>query len=148
MVKKIKNNCTKVLKRSALFLCMILLLVNCKSKYDDCTEQDYADCITEKPETGRIKVLLTINSENRFIPVNVYEGDFENGELLRSDTITMRTFHYNLTPEKDYSFTATYKDGNSTIMAIDGGRITISRYRMCELRCYDLNAPEIDLRLR
>ena len=136
-----------MLRINVILFCTILFFSNCKSKFEDCTDQDYANCDTEIPQTGRITILLTINQENPAIPVRVYEGNFEDGRLVRVDTLRIRTFNYFLTPEKDYSFTATYKDGASTIMAVDGGRIKVSTYRMCELRCYNLNNPEIDLRL-
>jgi hypothetical protein len=134
-------------KKSIIILSILVIFIGCKSKYEDCTDQDYANCNTEKPQMGRITVLLTINSENPSIPVNVYEGNFEDGRLLRADTIRTRTFNYFFTPEKDYSFTASYKDGPSTIMVVNGGQIKLSTYRMCELRCYEVNDMEIDLRL-
>jgi hypothetical protein len=134
-------------KKSIILICILFSLFSCKSKFEDCTDQDYASCNTEQPQTGRITILLTINQENPSVPVRVYEGNFEDGRLVRADTIRMRSFNYFLATEKDYSFTATYKDGTSTIMTVDGGRIKVSTYRMCELRCYELNNPEIDLRL-
>jgi len=136
-----------MLRIKVILFCIIFFLSNCKSKFEDCTDQDYANCDTEIPQTGRITVLLTINQENPAVTVRVFEGNFEDGHLVREDILRIRTFNYSLTPDKYYSFTATYKDGTSTIMAVDGGRIKVSRYRMCELRCYDLNSPEIDLRL-
>ncbi|MBW6478578.1 MAG: hypothetical protein K0B37_04050 [Bacteroidales bacterium] len=134
-------------KTIAILIITLVILSSCKSKYEDCTDQDYANCETEKPQTGRITILLSINQENPYVPVRLYEGNFENGRLVREDTIRMRTFNYFLTPEKDYSFKATYKDGTSTVLAINGGRIKVSTYRMCELRCYEVNNLEIDLRL-
>jgi len=136
-----------MLKITTILFSVLFFLFSCKSKFEDCTDQDYASCNTEQPQTGRITILLTINQENPSVPVRVYEGNFEDGRLVRADTIRMRSFNYFLTPGKDYSFTATYNDGNSKIMTVDGGRIKVSTYRMCELRCYELNNPEIDLRL-
>jgi len=130
-----------------IIICIILMFSSCRSKFDDCTEQDYANCNTERPQTGRITARLTINSENRRVPVRVYEGNFEDGKLVREDTISIKTFNYFLTPDTEYSMVARYLRDNDTIMVVNKAYIRVIRYRMCELRCYDLDKPEVDLRL-
>ncbi len=131
-----------------LFVCILIFAFSCRSKYEDCTDQDYAECNTEIPQTGIISVRLTINEENPAIPISVYDGNFENGRLIRQDTLRVGSYNFALLTEKEYSFTATYKKAGKTIVAVNGGRINLIRYRMCELQCYDVDEPELDLRLR
>lgn len=131
-----------------LIVSVLIIAFSCRSKYEDCTDQDYAKCNTEVPQTGIISIRLTINEENPSIPISVYEGNFENGQLVRQDTVRVSTYNYSLLTEKEYSFTATYKKDGKTIMAVNGGTIKLIRYRMCELQCYDVDEPELDLRLR
>lgn len=131
-----------------LFVCMLIFTFSCRSKYEDCTDQDYANCNTEIPQTGILSIRLTINEENPAVPISLYEGNFENGRLIRQDTVRVGRYNYSLLPDKNYSVTATYREAGKTIVAVSGGRINLIRYRMCELQCYDVDEPELDLRLR
>ena len=131
-----------------IFVCMLIFAFSCRSKYEDCTDQDYASCNTEIPQTGTLSIRLTINEENPAVPISLYEGNFENGQLIRQDTVRQSRYNYSLSPEKDYSVTATYREAGKTIVAVSGGRINLVRYQMCELQCYDVDEPELDLRLR
>lgn len=131
-----------------LFVFILFFAFSCRSKYEDCTDQDYANCNTEIPQTGILSIRLTINEENPAVPISLYEGNFEDGRLIRLDTVRVGRYNYSLLPDKDYSVTATYQEGGNTIVAVSGGRINLIRYRMCELQCYDVDEPVLDLRLR
>lgn len=123
------------------------VLFACKSKYDDCSDEDYAKCITQKPDISKATVRVTLNEENPWVEVKLFEGDFENDQLVYQDTLYESRVIYYLATEKYYSATATYNKGEYTLIAVDGGEISIFRYRMCELRCYEARELELDLRL-
>ncbi|MFW5757726.1 MAG: hypothetical protein ACOCUQ_01315 [Bacteroidota bacterium] len=124
----------------------LLAFISCDSKYEDCTDEDYRNCNTIQPEMGFFVVQLQIDDLNPEVVVRVYEGDFENDILIHQDTLSSESWDYYLPVEKNYSFTATYNTGNSTLLAIDGGKIDLSSYTMCEYKCYKINEPLMDLR--
>ena len=124
-----------------------LAISGCKDKYSDCTDGDYNNCEPDKPETGVITCLLTKDSENQSVLLKVYEGNWEEGIVVYERVLNVARAYITVDVEKHYSATAFYLRGNDTIMAIDGGRIKLSTYRACELVCYEINEPELDLRL-
>lgn len=124
----------------------LLLITSCDSKYEDCTDEDYFNCNTFEPEKGFFVVHLQTDDQNPEVVVRVYEGDFEDGILVEEDTLITISRDYYLPVEKWYSFTATYKTSNGTLVAIDGGKIDLKSYTMCEYKCYEINEPLIDLR--
>ncbi len=131
-----------------LILVFILSFVqSCRSKYEDCTQQDYNDCITDRPVAGLVNILLTINEENPEVHVECYFGDYENRDFFWEDDFAISSINEYLDVEKELSFIAYYKSGNDSIIAVDGGRVDVISYQMCEYRCYDVRVLEIDLRI-
>lgn len=120
---------------------------SCRSKYEDCTQLDYDDCFTERPEAGLVRILLTINEENPEVHVECYFGDYEKGDFFWEDDFRKTSINEYLDVETDLSFIAFYKSGNDSIIAVDGGRVDVFSYQMCEYRCYDVRVLEIDLRI-
>ncbi len=130
-----------------LFLSFPFMLSTCKSKYEDCTEADYNNCNTIRPETGMVEIRVTIDEENPIVTVRLYEGNFEEGKLLWEKTSHLRYRIEYLDTERAYSFTATYKRGNDIILAVDGGIIEVRSYQACEYKCYEVKNLDIDLTL-
>lgn len=131
----------------ATLIFILCIPFSCRDKYDNCTEEDYANCDTERPGIGRAVIHVTINDDNPYVPVSVYEGNFEQGHLLFRDTLYEGSSSFYLETEKFYSFTATYGLANDTTIAVDGGEVGIISYQMCELRCYEVRVLDIDLKL-
>jgi hypothetical protein len=125
--------------------CLMTFLHTCRSKYEDCTQSDYDACITEWPWDGLVYVNITINAENREVPVEIFKGNFEDGHLIHEFTYRSRRTTVRLDTETLYSFTATYKKGDQTIVAVDGGEIKVIQYTMCEESCYEAQEIEIFL---
>lgn len=75
---------------------------------------------------GTVKLNLTINDENSKIPIQIFKGNIENGELLVTDTISENTASFVFPAPGSYSATAIYKRGNETVLAINGGRLTVT----------------------
>lgn len=132
---------------SILLVFFLVFAQSCRSKYEDCTQQDYNDCFTERPAAGLVRILLTINEENPEVHVECYFGDYEDGDFFWEDDFSSITNNEYLDVETDLSFIAFYKSGNDSIIAVDGGRVDVISYQMCEYRCYDVRVLEIDLRI-
>jgi hypothetical protein len=133
--------------RICIFIIFIFISFSCKDKTENCTERDYDECYTSRPEYGMAEIMLTLNSENPKVTFRIYEGNFEDGKLLLEEDVAGRMFTEYLAVEKQYSFTATYKNGRENILAVDGGKIKITSYQMCEYKCYEARVLKIDLRI-
>ena len=140
--------------RSIFFSVKISLLVfsvlctGCRSKYDDCTEEDYRNCNTIRPVTGIVEVLLTIDNQIPRVTVSMFEGDFEDDNLIWEKEASSQRITEVLDVEKYYSFMAVYQRDGATITAVDGGEIEVIRYTMCEYTCYEAKDLTIDLVLK
>lgn len=128
-------------------LVSFLFLSSCRDKYEDCTEEDYLNCNTIRPATANADVRVTLNAQNPTVLVRLYKGDFEKGQLVRERHYTRRNNREILNTEENYSITAMYFQDNDTVLVVDGGRIGIISYRMCEDRCYEARELTFDLRL-
>lgn len=129
-------------------LVFIMFFPGCKDKYEDCTEEDYNNCNTFRPETGIAEILLTINNQNPQVTVSLFEGDFEDGNLIWEKDVKTQQFTEVLDVEKSYSFTVSYQRDGTSIMAVDGGKIKVVSYTMCEYTCYETKDLTIDLELK
>jgi hypothetical protein len=143
MFKRIMNSKYLLIGLMAVFMS----LASCKDKTENCTQWDYERCNTIKPSRYTAKVNLTINSENPSTIVRLYEGNWEDNRLISQDIVKLRQFWYTLDVEKYYSVTATYRKGNTTIVAIDGGEVKVTSYQACELTCYEVKKIEFDLKI-
>lgn len=133
--------------RLIILITTLTAFTNCRDKYEDCTEQDYANCNPVKPDSGFFVLELTHNEQYPETVVRVFSGNFEDGDLIYQDTLFTDSWDYYLPVERRYSFTATYKRGTDEIVAIDGSYINVIEYVTCEENCYDMNEPVIDLRI-
>lgn len=131
MFSNAKSNC----------LLFILLLIG------GCDE----DCILNCPpvaEEGELIIRVTIDEENLRVPVAIFSGDFEDGNVLINDTLSTISKTY-LFPPGEYSATSRYshKNGTITIIAVDGGEIYV-RDESCEtLSCAKMIALKLNLEL-
>lgn len=93
---------------------------------------------------GTVRLRLTINDENPRVFINVYRGSVEKGELLVSDTISDTSVSYVLPAPANYSATATYVRGDDTVIAINGGRLSVTTD---ECDCEEAQTLRLNLRL-
>lgn len=111
-------------------------------------EIDCADCFTYKPDSARIWIYLTANSENDSIPIVIYRGNYEDGIEERRDTATSDFFDPVLAMGKIYTIEAKYRDGNETILAYDSDKMTIYNANdECGSTCYIIEGGIFDLEL-
>lgn len=98
------------------------LFINCDGCLSSCDSGPfYAD----------LELKLTVNEENISVPIEVYEGNFDNGVLIIQDTILSGDLIngkaiYNLEAGIFYSAAAIYSSGAKTIIAIDGAEMRLS----------------------
>ena len=89
------------------------------------------------PFFGQLEIKLTTNDENMEIPIEIFEGNFDNGISLLLDTISIseiengRVIYDDFEAGFFYSVTATYQQGAKTIIAIDGAEMDLE-YDDCD----------------
>lgn len=134
--------------RNFIYLFCFLGLLACKGKTDNCTQWDYNRCKTEKPSDGTILIKLTVNSQYPNVEVKLFDGDFEKNILLLTSNATHKQQLYTMPHSQNYSATATYIKGQDTLVVVNGGRLKVESYQMCELTCYEAGELILDLRLK
>jgi hypothetical protein len=120
-----------------------LLLFSACDNRDDAP----ADCVTHKPDLGTLTVKLTINDANPRVPLALYRGDFEEGDLVLRDTLSTAIAVYDLPVDQYYSVTARYITGRDTTLAIDGASIDTESTEYRNATCWDVTDAEVDIRL-
>jgi len=139
-------------KGKTFFLMTILLMVivSCERQEPvNLSNIDCSECYQDKPEWGPLNIKVTINDQNPFVPLKVYIGNFEEGNLDWTDTAYSKDFWVDVKPDQYYSVTAEYKDGDKIIFAVDGDKLKLQHTSdKCDEPCYYYSGGYIDVRLR
>lgn len=102
---------------------------------DDCDPNKV--CYTDSPETLFVKLKLSSSPDDSPVKVRLYVGDVDDGELYDSFQTTKNEESYLLPVNNDYSAEAEYSDGEITIIAVDGDRLSQDSFQNCGETCYD-----------
>ena len=144
---------SKYFQSKVVFFCNVLMYflilsnIGCNIFDEECEERPFwIECEHQRPTNGIINISVTINSENPSVPINVYRGDFELGILILSDTLNIDKVEYVL-PINKYSATAKYISGQDTIIAVDGGEISVKLIEYCNENCWEVYDANLDLEL-
>ncbi len=124
------------------FLCFF----SCNYQNDDC---NYDDCLYTEPYEGVVTIKLTINNENKKVPIWIYEGKYNDTNfLIYSDTSEKEYYEIILPLNYQYYVKAKYYKGNKTIYAIDGVFFKKIYRSNCDSACWYIKNNEIDVRLK
>lgn len=109
-----------------IFLWISLGLVLTCTHCDGC----FSSC-DSGPFFSDLEIKLTVNDENKEVPIEVFRGLYDDGVLIIKDTISSGDLIdgrviYNLEAGIKYAASATYQDGAKTIIAIDGGEMSLA----------------------
>ena len=108
-----------------------------------------ADCYQSKPVDVELHVFVTLNSENPYVPLTIYVGDFDDNQIELVDTTYNTSYLVLVRPGRYYSVRAEYKDGTKTIFAIDGDNVKLRENTSdCDAPCYYQVGGYIDVRLK
>lgn len=136
-------------------LIISLILLACNDPYEngdiDCSSYDYSDCLTSEPYDGRMYIKLTINDENKNVPIAIFKGNLEDNDLILRDTV-VKAYYDTLLPLDDkkvfYTVTATYLQNGAKIIAVDGDNISKSHSNICDSVCWNVNTGSVNVRLK
>jgi hypothetical protein len=117
-----------------------IILVDCNKCYS----------LKEVSNGYSIEIKITINNENVAVPITLYRGDIDNGEII-SEEISSSTTYYTKLLEfgTHYSAIAKYSHNGRTIFAVDG-KMLKKKYEKssCDNPCYVVQGDVLDLRLK
>ncbi len=140
-----------ITSHKAIFIFIIFILFVSCERFEDVTIEgfDCYYCYQEKPEWVDLTVFATLNDENPEVPLEIYIGDFEEGNFDWHDTARNEEWYVPVKPGNYYSVLAKYKDGSRTIIAVDGDKIKVKYNDTdCDEGCYYQSGGHIDVRLR
>ena len=130
----------------AMVMASILVpLVGCEDQGD--LPYPPPDCMEQKPAFGSLSLQITINAENPSVTVTVYRGDYEDENVVTTESFTSETGSIDLEVDNTYSVTASYQRGPDTILVLDEGRISTSGEEFRGATCWNVSDGSVDLRL-
>lgn len=133
-----------------LMISFILFGSSCE-RLEDITVPDFscADCFQLRPDWVQLNIAVTINDENPSVPLTIYIGNIEDGNIDWVDTSFTKSYWVDVKPDKYYSVKAEYRDGSSIVYAIDGDKIKLKHNTSdCDQPCYYQSGGYMDARLK
>jgi hypothetical protein len=128
-----------------LGLLLCLPFTACLNNNTDCVSS--GSCITVEPTTADLNLRLTINTENPVVPIAIYLGDASDSVLYFRDTINTESISYAVALDQRYSGVAKYRQGQFTILAVDGDRTKLRSKNDCGDLCYTVDDATLKLQL-
>ena len=144
----------KIADRSISLKRLLLILLTLSGNFLGCETEDVVfsvdcnDCFGYVPDSADLIIYVTINAENPSVPITVYKGSLEQGEIDWRDTATTSEFYLFSALDVEYTVEATYRSGDRTILAFDGDRMHIyDAGDECGAPCYIVKGGTFDNRL-
>jgi len=124
------------------------ILFSCNSKIEDCENYTY-DCNTLEPYEWEMNISVTINPQNRQVPIWIYEGKYnDTSHLVYTDTLSISTTSVYLPLNKYYYTKAKYMVNGHIVYAIDGVFFKKYSRTVCDSTCWYIKNSEMDVRLK
>ena len=138
--------------KRCLFYCfsfvIVILVSSCAKNIIDCSSPDYSDCNTKEPSEGLMNIRVTINAENKHVPIDIYCGKLEENKIDHSYNISTSDTNIKLAVGYYYSVKAQYQVNGKTIYALDGGDVLKNKKYTCDSVCWTVKNGKADLRLK
>ncbi len=132
----------------ALLVFVIIILAFACNEYMGITV-DCDDCWGFKPDSADLLIYLTVNQDHPEVPIVIYRGNFEDGEVDFLDTARSSTYTLYSAIDQYYSVTAEYKVDGKTIIAVDGDVMKAKdASSSCEFECWIIIDGEFSLQLK
>lgn len=132
----------------ALLVFVLIILAAACNEYMGLTV-DCDDCWGFKPDSADLLIYLTVNQDHPEVPIVIYRGNFEDGEVDFLDTARSSTYTLYSAIDQYYSVTAEYKVDGKTIIAVDGDVMKAKdASSSCEFECWIITDGEFSLELK
>lgn len=121
--------------KAGIVLLLIALGVACNDYLG--INVDCDDCWSVKPDSADLIINLTINNHHREVPIRVYRGNIESGQVDWIDTVRETPYYLYSAIDQYYSVAAEYKVDGKTIIAVDGDVMKAKdATSSCEFECW------------
>jgi hypothetical protein len=132
----------------ALLVFILLTMAGACNEYLGLTV-DCNDCWGFKPDSADLLIYLTINQDNPEVPLVIYRGNFEDGEVDFVDTARESTYTLYSAIDQYYSVTAEYKVEGKTVIVVDGDVMKAKdASSSCDYECWIITDGEFSLQLK
>jgi hypothetical protein len=126
-----------------LFAVVLWWAVGCTGSCDEDRE-----CLPDEPQKVDFTIKLTINDENKSVPITVFIGNYDDRVAYFRDTLATESYTYSLPKDQRYSVEAVYRQNGRVILAIDDDRVSTSRSYNCDEPCWSVNTGVANVRIR
>ncbi len=136
-----------IIKKGLLIVLLLLLFsVSCEriSSEEDCETYGYVDCNTEEPYEAEVTLEFSIKG-NELVPFEIIKGKVEDGTTIVYDTAEISEIVYILEIPQYYTVKATYKNGSTTIFAVDGVNMKARDIQKCDSLCWEMDDFRLDM---
>lgn len=137
--------------KKVFFSLVVLIMVFTPYSCEDSTLfVNCEKCFESISEKYSLELNVTIDSENDYVPITLFRGNIDNGEIISEGTAYSTTF-YTIEVEvgEHYSAIARYSHGGRIIYAVDGKELKKKLDKnSCDNPCYIIQGDVLDLRLK
>lgn len=119
-----------------------------------CDESSYVfvdcdNCYSNWPDFEEAELSITINSDNTYVPITVFEGPYEDGNVAYLDTAYSKTHYIIIDTDTQFTLQAEYRKDGRPYYVISGARLkTHYEEESCTDACYYVSGKEVDLRMK
>ena len=108
---------------------------------------DCSECYQDKPSECLLSVDLTLPATGRGVPLVIYRGNMEDGQVERIDTAYWTPYEHWAAIDHEYSVRAEYFVNNATVYVVDGTKAELRVSNDCDTQCYVIVNTGMDARL-
>jgi hypothetical protein len=125
--------------RSLLYILSTVFFLQACTKNDPDCEVSW-DCNQEPILEGYVNIDLTYTSGSEGIPVVLYRGYVEDRDTVWYGIATDSRLSFYLPNNVRYAAEAFYPQGNATLVALDGDKLTQDSNNDCGVTCYETSS--------
>jgi len=126
---------------------MVFSLASCTNTVSSDACED-SECYSTYPTSGTLTVKITTDALNSSVPVRIYAGRYDSGQLLIEDTLYYNRQEFVLDPGEYYSVSATYQTENGEVVVVDGGKIDVITNNCDSFSCYTVTDVTVNCKLK
>lgn len=110
---------------------------------------DCSECYSNEPYYGDIGIMLTINSTNPEVLITIYEGKYDDKNVVYSELFSRDKVYISVLTNQNYVFKAEYIKNGRPYHVLNSGKLkTKLDYDSCNEACYYIIEHNVDLRIR
>lgn len=110
---------------------------------------DCDKCYKSISQDVNLELKITIDESNQYVPITLYRGKIDNGEIILEDTTSLTNYYKSVVVGQYYSAVARYTHNGRVIYVVDGRELKIKLEKSaCNEACYTIHGSVLDLRIK